>query len=167
VSRTGYALIHTTSDVRSVRIIGSIIGLRKHRVVRSLKMEMERAMQQIVELLLVRMNASMKEHMQEIKDDRKVLQATMDAKHKETMPKIDAETGAIQGKTKAIRDKRMKANRESNQEELKGIMEGMNAKTDGKQEEILARVREEFKSGQAEMISTLDEWLMGLKDYRK
>jgi hypothetical protein len=86
--------------------------------------------------------------------------ARMDAKPKETMAKIDAET-------KTMRNKRMEANRESDQEELKGMMEEMNTKVGGKQEEMLARMREDIKYGQAEMRSTLDEWLMDLKDGRK
>jgi hypothetical protein len=32
---------------------------------------------------------------------------------------------------------------------------------------MLARMREEIKSGQAEMRSTLDDWLIDLKDGRK
>jgi hypothetical protein len=43
----------------------------------------------------------------------------------------------------------------------------MNGKADGKQEEMLARMREENKSCQAEMRFTLHEWLMDLKDGRK
>jgi hypothetical protein len=46
-------------------------------------------------------------------------------------------------------------------------MDANQAKADGKQEEMLARMREEIKSGQAEMRSTLDEWLMNLKNGRK
>jgi hypothetical protein len=37
----------------------------------------------------------------------------------------------------------------------------------GKDREDLKEMREEIKSGQAEMRSTLDEWLMDLKDGRK
>jgi hypothetical protein len=70
----------------------------------------------------------------EMKADRKAQKARTDAKHKEVMAKIDAETKAIQAKTKAMRDKRMEPNRESDQEELKRIIEEMNVKADGKQE---------------------------------
>jgi CHASE3 domain sensor protein len=42
----------------------------------------------------------------------------------------------------------MEANRKSNQEELKEMMEEINVKADGKQEEMLARMQEEIKSGQ-------------------
>jgi hypothetical protein len=38
---------------------------------------------------------------------------------------------------------------------------------DGKQEEMLARMREDINSGQAEIRSTFVEWLMNLKDGRK
>jgi hypothetical protein len=69
--------------------------------------------------------------------------------------------------------------RERDREDLKRMMKEMDAKTDTnqamatKQEEILAekkrqnKMREDIKCGQAEMRSTLDEWLMDLKDGRK
>jgi hypothetical protein len=99
-------------------------------------MEMERTMQQMLELLLAK-------------------QEEMLAKMKADREKRHAEMKAIRAKTKAMRDKRMEANRESNQEELKGMMEEMNAKADGKQEEMLARMREAVKSSQAKMRSTV------------
>jgi hypothetical protein len=102
------------------------------------------------------------------------------AKMKSDREKIQAETGTIRAKTKAMRDKRMETNRESDQEELKGTMnatqermdantkdmntkmDANHAKADGKQEEMLARIqentqatREVIKSSQAEMRSTL------------
>jgi hypothetical protein len=46
-------------------------------------------------------------------------------------------------------------------------MAEMNPKMDGKQEEMLDRIREHIKSGQAEIRSTLDEWLMDLRDGQK
>jgi hypothetical protein len=74
--------------------------------------------------------------------------------------------------------------RKADQDDLKGMMEEMNAKMDinqakaTKQEEIPAEISarmdtnpnemgEEIKSGQAQMRSTLDEWLMDMKDGRK
>jgi hypothetical protein len=59
------------------------------------------------------------------------------------------------------------ADKIADRECMKQMMAEMNAKTDGKQEEMLARMREDIKSGQAEMRSTLDVWLMDLKDGRK
>jgi hypothetical protein len=41
------------------------------------------------------------------------------------------------------------------------------ANTKANQAEILARMREDIKSGQAEMRSILDAWLTNLKDGRK
>jgi hypothetical protein len=121
--------------------------------------------QQMMELLLVRMNASMKEHKQE-------MTARMDANQ--------ADRKADQAMLKA----KIETNREKDREDLKEIMEEMNAKMDTnqakatKQEKMLAEIRarmdinlnemlEDIKSGQAEMRSTLDEWLMDLKDGRK
>jgi hypothetical protein len=49
---------------------------------------------------------------------------------------ISAETEAIQAKTKAMRDKRMEANRESDREGPKGMMAEMNAKMDINQAEL-------------------------------
>jgi septum formation inhibitor MinC len=69
-------------------------------------------MQQIMELLLARFNAIMKEHMQKMKADQ--AKAKMEAK-----------------------------------------MDANQPKEDGKQEEMLARMRENIKSGQAEMRSTV------------
>jgi hypothetical protein len=99
-------------------------------------------------LLLARMNASMKEHLQE-------MTARMDASQ--------ADKKADQARLEA----KIGTNREKDQEDLKGMMEEMNAKMDTnqakatKQEEMLAEVssrmdrnlnemREEIKSGQAE-----------------
>jgi hypothetical protein len=46
--------------------------------------------------------------------------------------------------------------------------DGRNKHEGGRQTRgMLARMREEIKSGWAEMRSTLDEWLMDLKDGRK
>jgi hypothetical protein len=100
----------------------------------------------------------------EMKAGRKAYQARMDTKHKETMANIDAEMEAIRAETKAMRDKGMKTNRESDQEELKGIIEEMNAKAGGKQEEMLVRMREEIKSGQAEMKSIICTFGCELKE---
>jgi hypothetical protein len=77
---------------------------------------------QMMELLLARMNASMKEHMPEMKVDRKTDQARMEAK-------IDA-------------------HRERDQKDLKGMMEEMNAMMDGNQAELRSTVcamRSEWK----------------------
>jgi hypothetical protein len=64
--------------------------------------------------------------------------------------------------------------RERDREDLKKMMKEMNtttdaiqAKADSKEEEMLARMREDIKSGQGEIRSTLDKWLMVLKDGRK
>jgi hypothetical protein len=61
-------------------------------------------------------------------------------------------------------DARIETNGKKDQDVLRGMMEEMNAKADGKQEEMLSTMRADIKSGQAEMRSTLDEWLMDLKD---
>jgi hypothetical protein len=46
-------------------------------------------------------------------------------------------------------------------------MDAKQQKANGKQEDMLARMREDIKSGQVDIRSTLDEWLMDLKDGRK
>jgi hypothetical protein len=51
-------------------------------------------------------------------------------------------------------------NRERDREDLKKMMKEMDvnqAKADDKQEEMMARMRQEIKSGQSEMRSTLDK----------
>jgi esterase/lipase len=50
---------------------------------------------------------------------------------------------------------RIEIDREKDQEDLKGMMEETNAKADGKQEEMLAKMRENIKSSQAEIRSTV------------
>jgi hypothetical protein len=70
--------------------------------------------QQMMKLLLARMNAIIKEHMQEMKTDRKADQARMEVK-------IDA-------------------NRQRDRENLKGMVEEMNAKVDGNQPEMRSTV---------------------------
>jgi hypothetical protein len=52
-------------------------------------------------------------------------------------------------------------------EKINTKMGANQAKVDGKQKEMLARMREDIKSGEAEMRTTLDEWLMDLTDGRK
>jgi hypothetical protein len=80
----------------------------------------------------------------------------------------------VWGKEMNINQEKTEANAKVNQEDWLARMKEMDAKmdanqvkADGKLEEMLARIREEIKSGQAEMTSTLDEWLMDLKDCRK
>jgi hypothetical protein len=51
--------------------------------------------------------------------------------------------------------------------EMDTKMDANQAKADGKQEEMVARMWQEIKSGQAEMRSSLDEWSMDLKDGQK
>jgi hypothetical protein len=151
-------------------------------------MEMERTMQQILQQLLA--------YQAEMQTDRKAHPARMEAwgkevnaKHKGMMTKIDAETEVIRARTQAMLDKGIEANRESNQEELKGMMNAtqerlnvnakeMNskmdanqAKADDKEEEILARMqeniqvmREVIESGQAEMRPILCTFGSELKE---
>jgi hypothetical protein len=59
---------------------------------------------------------------------------------------------------------KMETNRGRDRDDLKGIMAEMNVKMDGKQEQMLARMREEIKSGQAEMRSTICAVGSELKD---
>jgi hypothetical protein len=106
------------------------------------KMDMQQMMQQ----LLARMDADRKERKAERIADRECM--------KQMMARTD-DNQERDGDPKRML-KEMDAKIDVNQE-----------KADGKQEEMLARMREEIKSGQAGMISTLDEWLMDLKDGRK
>jgi hypothetical protein len=50
---------------------------------------------------------------------------------------------------------RIEIDREKDREDLKGMKEETNAKADGKQEKMLAKMRENIKSSQAEIRSTV------------
>jgi hypothetical protein len=58
----------------------------------------------------------------------------------------------------------IKTNREKDWEDVTGLMEKMNAKVDGRQEEMLARMQENTKSGQAEIRSTICAFRSNLKE---
>jgi hypothetical protein len=96
------------------------------------------------------------------------------------MQQLQARMGAW-GKEMNANQETAEANAKANQEDLLARMEEMDAKMDAnqskatKQEEMLAEIstsrdtklneiREEITSGQAEMRSVFDEWLMDLKD---
>jgi hypothetical protein len=93
-------------------------------------------MQQMMELLLAKFNASMKEHMQEMKAKRKADQA------------------------------KAKANQEDLLAEMEAKMDANQAKADGKQEEMLARMREDIKSGKEEIRSIVDAWMTYMNEDR-
>jgi hypothetical protein len=97
----------------------------------------------------------------------------------ETLARMEAKMNSNHEKAEADRIadrecmKQMMA-RTDDQEDLKRMMKEMDAKMDGnqtkangKQEEMLARIREKIESAQAEMRSIRDEWLMDLKDGQK
>jgi hypothetical protein len=114
--------------------------------------------QQMMEVLLARMNASMKEHMQEMAARMGANRAEMKADRKADKEYMLAE---------------MSTSMKSNQDLLARLevkIDANRTKTDNTQERMdvnLKEMREEIKSGQAEMRSTLDVWLMDLKDGRK
>jgi hypothetical protein len=80
--------------------------------------------QQMMELLVARFNASMKEHVQEMKAEMKANQAKAKANQEDLLAKMEAK------------------------------MDSNLVKVDSKLEEMLARMGEDIKSGQAEMRST-------------
>jgi hypothetical protein len=103
----------------------------------------------------------MKEYMQEIKERMKPKidpyqenQARMEVKMNSNQKKAEADRIADRECMKQMMA-RTEENRERGREDLKRMMAEMYAKMDGKQEEMLARMREDIKSGQAEMRSTI------------
>jgi vacuolar-type H+-ATPase subunit E/Vma4 len=62
---------------------------------------------------------------------------------------------------------RIETNREEYREDLKGMVEEMNAKAGGKQEEILARMRKDIKSSQAEIRSAICAMLSELESIQR
>jgi hypothetical protein len=105
----------------------------------------------MMEILLARMNASMKEHMQEIMARKDANQTEMKVDRKADQAEMKADRKADQARLEA----RIETNMEKDRKDVKGIMKELNAKADGKQEEMLARMREDIKSSQAEMRSTV------------
>jgi hypothetical protein len=75
---------------------------------------------------------------------------------------------AMQEKAEADREcmKRMNAKMDTNQAKATK-QEEMQAEISARLDTNLKEMREEIKSGQAEIRCTLDEWLMNLKDGRK
>jgi hypothetical protein len=73
-----------------------------------------------------------KQMLAEMKADREKIQAETEV--------IRAETEAIRAETEAIRDKRMEANRESDQEELKGMTNVTQERIDANTKEMNAKI---------------------------
>jgi hypothetical protein len=113
------------------------------------KMEMERTVQQMMELLLARINASMKEHIQEMKADRKANQAKANANQEDMLTRME-ETNANQEKVEGSTSTSMRSN-----QDLLSRLEARIETNREKDQEDLKEMREEIKSGQAEMRSTI------------
>jgi hypothetical protein len=142
--------------------------------------------QQIMELLLARMNTTTKDNQdglfarmedkigankeadqEETKAERKAFQEEMMKAYRE---KADANRAHLQEMMKKMKDEikeDMKANSKPDLEGLKKIMEEMMNANQAKTEANLKEMRENIKSGQAEVRSIVNAWMANLKDDRK
>jgi hypothetical protein len=114
--------------------------------------------QQMMELLLARMNSSMKEHMQEMMARMNANQAEMKADIKsdqeqmlaEISARMDANTKEMKVNTKAIQE-RIEADRKSNREDLKGMMEEMINANQAEMRSTVCAIRSELETIQHEI----------------
>jgi hypothetical protein len=121
---------------------------------------------EFLKAMLAEMNAKSDANQAKVGDKQEEILAKLQAKTDENQERMAInlkERKEMNINMKATQE-RMEADRKSDREDLKGMMEEM---MNANQEEKLARMREGIKSGQAEMKPILDAWLMDVKDGRK